>query len=133
MSSCNCHQVPCVCQFFPPGYGCPPPPCTKCDGPADRTKNVWVERGNNLGDNLVAGVCMLDTMTEEQIIAIIERDDQARVDLFSITTDARLHELARTIARLPTTSESDVVQNGLTPKGAPPFYALFRGQPPFAQ
>ena len=79
---------------------------------------------------------MLDTMTDEQVIYSLERDEQARADLLQITTDPHLLELANTIPRLPVVEEADVEQallNQPNNSGSIPFYSIFRGQPPFAQ
>jgi hypothetical protein len=75
-------------------------------------------------------------MTDCQIIHSLERDDVARADLLTVTSDPHLLELARTVPRLPTVEETDVEQSLLNQSnnsGSIPFYALFRGQPPFAQ
>ena len=130
--SCNCHQTPCQCPSEPvdPIDPCTPKPCTKCD--REWYGNVWVERG----DPSAVGICMLDTMTEEQVIHVLERDDKARADLLRVTSDPRLLELARIIPRLPETEEMDRDQtqgNRNSTPASTPFYALFRGQPPFAQ
>jgi len=99
-------------------------------------KNVWVERGCSSVDVNAPGVCMLDTMTDDQVIYVLERDEKARADLLLVTSDAHLRELAQTIARLPTYQDDDKLQSDMNRNHAPasiPFYALFRGQPPFAQ
>jgi len=75
-------------------------------------------------------------MTEEQVIYVIERDQKARIDLTKVTDDPRLLELARTVEPLPTQEEMDMHQKWFNRTDAPasiPFYAIFRGQPPFAQ
>jgi hypothetical protein len=94
-------------------------PCTLCDG--DRTNNVW----------MAGSICLLDTMTEDQVIYVIQRDHRARVDLRRITTNERLIELANTIPSLPSENEGDRLQREMAGP-APAFYAVFRGQPPFA-
>lgn len=122
--SCGCNQTPCACQ----------PGCTKCD--RDRTNNVWVERGNNPGSENAPGICLLDTLTEAQVIDIVERDERARKDLLRVTSDPRLLEIAAKTKRLTTAEEADLQQKWVNKNEAPagnPFYAVFRGQPPFAQ
>jgi len=129
--SCGCQSSPCSCAGE-----CPTPPTTKCDRYVPGSKNVWVERGNSPNDVNAPGVCMLDTMTEEQVIYSLERDEQARADLLQITSDPHLLELAKTIPRLPTVEQTDVEQAELNQpnnSGSIPFYSIFRGQPPFAQ
>ena len=115
---------------------CTPKITTKCDLYVPGTKNVWVEKGTGPDDDKAIGVCLLDTMTEDQVIHVVERDDTARLDLLAVTTDARLQEIARTVARLPTTEPADALQHEINRPNKPeslPFYAIFRGQPPFAQ
>lgn len=123
-STCGCQMVPCICQSA----------CTKCN--KHTRNNVWVERGNNPGSENAPGICLLDTMTEEQVINVISRDNQARLDLLRVTDDPRLLEIARTTKRLPTAEEADLQQKWVNREDAPasiPFYGVFRGQPPFAQ
>lgn len=120
--SCGCSATPCECQ----------PTTSKCNG--DLKDNVWLERGTG-GENAI-GICLLDTMTEPQIIDVLERDERARKDLLRATTDARLLELARNTKKLTTAEEADLQQKWVNKNEAPasiPFYGLFRGQPPFAQ
>lgn len=95
-------------------------PCTLCDG--DKTNNVWMQ-GN---------ICQLDTLTEGEIIEIVQRDPRARADLRRITTNERLIEIANTVPSLPSESDGDRLQREMAGP-APAFYAIFRGQPPFAQ
>jgi hypothetical protein len=95
-------------------------PCTLCDG--DTTDNVW----------MAGTVCQLDTMTEEDIIYVVQRDHRARVDLRRITTNERLLEIANTVPSLPSETPGDQLQRELAGP-APAFYAIFRGQPPFAR
>lgn len=130
---CGCQTTPCACA---PDAACPPIAGTRCDRYVTGSKNVWVERGCSPNDVTAPGVCMLDTMTDCQIIHSLERDDVARADLLTVTSDPHLLELARTVPRLPTVEETDVEQSLLNQSnnsGSIPFYALFRGQPPFAQ
>lgn len=132
--SCGCQSTPCSCAQ--PVGGCPPAAVTRCDRYVPGLRNVWVERGCSPNDVTAPGVCMLDTMTDAQIIYTIERDEVARTDLLTITSDPHLLELARTVPRLPIVEETDVEQallNQPNNSGSIPFYSLFRGQPPFAQ
>lgn len=97
---------------------------------------MWVERGCSSADVNAPGVCMLDTMTDAQIIYVIERDPKAREDLLKVTSDPHLLALVAAIAPLPTQQEDDKLQSDINRNHAPsslPFYSLFRGQPPFAQ
>ena len=122
--TCKCSKTPCACNRV----------CTKCD--RDRTNNVWVERGNNPGSENAPGICLLDTLTEAQIIDIVERDERARKDLLRVTSDPRLLEIATKTKRLSTAEEADLQQKWINKNETPagnPFYGVFRGQPPFAQ
>lgn len=104
-------------------------PTTLCDG--DRRNNVWVE--GNVDENGEGGICMLDTLSEEQIIYILQRDEKAREDLRRITTNERLLELADTVPRLTTDYVGDVISKGLNQGAVSPFYSVFRGRPPTAR
>lgn len=129
--SCGCNVSPCACQTI-----CPPLSTSKCNLFQPGMKNVWIERGDGPNDATALGVCMLDTLCEDQVIYILERDDVARADLLKITTDPTLVGLAKTIPRLPIVEETDVEQALINQPNNPasiPFYAIFRGQPPFAQ
>lgn len=102
---------------------------TYCD--RDRKNNVWVEGADAEG---VGGVCLLDTMTEAQVVGVLQVDETARADLRRVTSDAYLHGLADRVPRLPEINEGDESQKTLNNNtDSIPFYAIFRGQPPFAQ
>ncbi len=95
-----------------------------------------MERGDTPNDVNVPGICLLDTMSEDQVIYSLEHDEQARADLLTVTSDPHLLELANTIPRLPVVEEMDAEQaltNRTNEPASLPFYAIFRGQPPFAQ
>lgn len=141
MARCGCVN-PCNC---PNRYESEPeqtlgdachPRRTKCDLYRQGDQNVWVERGSSSVDVDCPGVCMLDTMTDAQVIYVVERDQKAREDLVKVTSDPHLLQMAENIARLPTQQDDDRLQSDMNRNHAPastPFYALFRGQPPFAQ
>ena len=131
--SCACQQQPCSGS---PACSSHQPAPTKCDRYVPGSKNVWVERGDSPNDVNAPGVCMLDTMSECQVIYVLERDPQARADLQTVTSDPRLLELAATVPSLPTVEQTDVEQallNQPNNSGSIPLYSIFRGQPPFAQ
>lgn len=110
----------------------PAPKTTKCDLYRPGELNVWVERGTPGA----VGICLLDSMSRDQVIYSLERDDVARQDLTRVTTDPELLELAATVVRLPTAELVDMEQtihNRPQEPAGIPFYAIFRGQPPFAQ
>lgn len=131
--ACSCSQQPCTCSSTVDPCN---PPRTKCDLYRKGDKNVWVERGCSSADADVPGICMLDTMTDAQVIYVLERNEQARKDLLAVTSDPNLRTLAESIARLPTEQADDKLQSEFNRNRAiasNPFYAVFRGQPPFAQ
>jgi len=133
MSTCGCQSTPCTCEI---PAECETPTATRCDLYVPGTENVWVERGCSPNDASAPGICLLDTMCDEQIIHVLERDDKARSDLLKVTSDQGLINLAKTVPKLPTVEQSDVEQALLNQphnSGSIPFYALFRGKPPFAQ
>jgi hypothetical protein len=79
---------------------------------------------------------MLDTMTDAQVIYVLERDEKARADLKTVTTDPHLLALAGEVPRLPVVEEADAEQALVNRPNEPaqnPFYSVFRGQPPYAQ
>lgn len=122
-SPCTCRETPCNC------CPAPPRPCTYCD--RDRKNNVWVEGVQDENGN--GGICMLDTMTEAQIISVVECDDVARADLKRVTSDPHLLELADKVQRLPTEEEGDKLQREMNRHAdSIPFYA-FRGHLPYPQ
>ncbi len=126
--ACGCQKTPCVCP--------PPRPCTRCDLYVQGTRNVWVSKGPSPEDQKALGICMLDTMTDAQVIYVLERDERARQDLLKVTSDRHLLKLAKTIPRLPVVEEADAEQALVNRPNEPaqnPFYAVFRGQPPTAQ
>jgi hypothetical protein len=97
---------------------------------------VWVERGDTPGSENAPGICLLNTMSKEQVIYVLERDEVARRDLLTVTSDPDLLFLANNIVRLPTPELVDMEQavgNRSNEAAAIPFYAIFRGQPPFPQ
>ena len=105
---------------------------SKCNIASGLDDNVWLE-GRDI-ENGVQGICLLDTMTEAQMVYVLQRDEKARADLPLITTDETFLALAATVPRLPVDNEGDTTQSGLNNHAESiPFYAQFRGQPPFAQ
>lgn len=90
------------------------PPPTLGDG--DITNNYWME----------SGVCMLDTMTREQVIYVIERNPIARKDLARVTTCQEILDLLTLVPLLPTQQEDDKVMKQLSGDSLP-FYTLYRG------
>ncbi len=92
-----------------------PVPTTLCD--RDCSDNVWLE----------GSCCLLDTLTESQVVYTIQRNHQAREDLKRVTSNARLLELADTVPSLPTVEEGDRIQSEMN-AGSIPFYTVFRGR-----
>lgn len=103
---------------------------TRCDG--DRRNNVWVEGVVDEDGN--GGICMLDTMTEAQIIYVLQHDPKAREDLQRVTTDPELKEWAASIPMLPGVEEGDKLQTQMNASASSiPFYSVFQGKPPTAR
>lgn len=102
-------------------------PTTFCD--RDRVNNVWVEGADAQG---VGGVCLLDTMSDPQVIYVLQRDEVARADLRRVTSDPHLLELADSVPRLPTGRFGDEIQKEVN-RNSLPFYTVFRGRPPTAR
>lgn len=97
---------------------------TYCD--RNRANNVWVEGADENGNG---GICLLDTMTEAQVVGVLEVDPRARKDLKKVTSDPHLLSLADSVPELPETSELDDLQKNLNRNAdSIPFYSLFRGQ-----
>jgi hypothetical protein len=134
--SCQCQKTPCSCQPGPSPQ-CPPEvPQSRCDLYRQGMQNVWVDRGSAPEDASAPGICLLDTMTEEQVIYSLERNEQAREDLLKVTSDEHLRYLAMNVPKLPVVETNDAEQAFVNRSNEPasnPFFAIFRGQPPFAQ
>lgn len=105
---------------------CDDTPETFCD--LDVTHNVWVEGIVDV-PNGKRGLCMLDTLTEEQVIYILQHDPQARIDLPKVTSNEQLRRMASQVPLLPRQDAADVEQSRDARAGLP-FYTIFRGQPP---
>lgn len=102
-----------------------------CD--LDRRNNIWVEGGDPAQGT---GICLLDSMTSDQVVYTLQHNPKAKADLLRVTSDPNLHELAEKVELFPTAVEADALQtetNRNNDAGSIPFYAIFRGQPPFAQ
>jgi hypothetical protein len=99
-----------------------------CDG--DRRNNYWIEGGDpNLGN----GVCMLDNLTEEQVVYHLQHNWIARRDLAKVTTNATVLRLLGLTELLPPTQEDDGQMKHFNAHDRPesiPFYAIFKGRPP---
>jgi len=103
---------------------------TYCDG--DRVNNVWVEGVQDEAGN--GGICMLDTMTKEQIVYVLQRDPKAAEDIQRVTTDAELKAWAASIPMLPTENQGDKLQTEMNANARTiPFYSQFQGKPPTAR
>ncbi len=106
-------------------------PTTFCD--RDRVNNVWIE-GVTDPETGEGGICLLDTLTEAQIINSLQRDERARADLLRITSNERLLELAAEVPRLPTVEPEDQLQRETNKDSESiPYYSQFKGNPPFNQ
>ncbi len=104
-------------------------PKSLCDG--DRTNNYWIEGGTPArGD----GVCMLDNLSEEEVIYHIQHNRDARRDLARVTSDPEVLKLLAETPDLPTREYADAASTHFNRHAdSIPYYSLFRGQPPFNQ
>lgn len=131
--SCGCNQDPCGCQAVsvsddPCDNICledkvnPDWPATSlCTG--DRTNNIWFKPG----PPGFQGQCKLDTMTYDQVIAVLERVPCAKRDLLRITNDVCLVRLANEVKLVEPVQESNQrVQDRLN-RNSLPYYTVFRG------
>jgi hypothetical protein len=90
---------------------------------------VWVEGADANGNG---GICLLDTIKEDQFINVIQRDPVARVDLQKVTSNEYLRNLVESTPMLSTTVEGDELQKDIN-KDTLALYTVFRGVPPFNQ
>lgn len=100
-----------------------------CD--LDITNNVWVEGVVDLSQNK-RGICMLNTMTREQVIYVLQRNPQARMDLPRVTSNQDLLTLLDQVPLLSTKNYGDIEQRKSARQGLP-YYTLFRGRIPAAE
>lgn len=109
----------------------PKTPATCCD--RDIENNVWVEGVVDLAAGK-RGICMLDTLSERQIVNILEHDPRARTDLERVTSHPGLLQLLKDTRLLPTSEFADELQgrSNRNPAGLP-FYTVFRGRAPTAR
>jgi len=101
----------------------PPKPPSYCN--LDRNNNVWVEGVLDPSQGL-EGICLLDTMSEEEIIYVLQRNPQSRMDLPKVTSDPIMLELLATTEPLP---EDDLENHNYNKEGLDILKA-FRGLPP---
>lgn len=110
----------------------PTPTPTLCD--RDRVNNMWVVGGDPPCSG--NGICLLDTMCLDQIVYTLQHNPNAAKDLDRVTSNVELRNLAATVPLLPTTEEADKLQSDVNRhkeiEGIP-YYAIFRGNPPYAQ
>jgi hypothetical protein len=101
---------------------------TYCD--RNRVDNVWVEGADENGDG---GICLLDTLTEDQVVYSVQRSERARVDLCKVTSDPGLLNIAAKTPRLPTGQKGDKLQTEINRNAdSIPYYSQFKGKPPWS-
>jgi len=94
---------------------CDTAPPSLCDG--DTTNNCWFEEG----------VCLLDTMSKQQVVYTIQRNPKARQDLAKVTTCEPILQLLKDVPLLGTTQEDDAQQRRFNQVDSLPFYTLYKG------
>ena len=104
---------------------------TCCD--LDVVDNVWVEGVVNLSAGQ-RGICMLDSLSRQQVVYILEHDPKAREDLPKVTSNPELLGLLATTRLLPAVEQGGELQSraNRNPAGMP-FYSLFGGRAPVAR
>jgi len=111
-----------------PGGGTTDALVNLCD--LDIENNVWVEGVVDLSARpQKRGICMLNTMSREQIIHVLQHDPRARLDLCRVTSNAELLTLVNQVKLLRTDTRDQVLQSNNVRNGLP-FYNQFRGNPP---
>lgn len=102
---------------------------TYCD--LDIVNNVWVE-GVVDPANGKRGICMLDTMSKEQVVYVLQHDPKARDDLPKVTSNQDLRNLLAMVPLLGAPSYESKVSRQSARTGLP-YYNVFRGQIPVAK
>lgn len=102
---------------------------TCCD--LDITNNIWVEGVVDVAAGK-RGICMLDTMSREQIIHVLQHNPWAKDDLLRVTTNQTLIDLANSVKILDPRNQADVKTRQSARQGLP-YYNVFKGNPPNAQ
>jgi len=126
--SCNDPTPPCDQDSPDDDTG----PTTYCD--RDRTHNSWILSDSEAPETGEGGICLLDTLSECQVVNSLQRDEKARADLLRVTSNEYLLNLARTVPRLSTERPGDKLQTETNKNSESiPFYSQFRGNPPFNQ
>lgn len=122
----SCGETGCDCE---PTTGTP---TTLCD--LDRVNNMWVVGGNPPCSG--NGICLLDTMSKDQVIYSLAHNPQAAEHLLRVTSNEELRTLAMTVPLLPTQEEADKLQSDVNRHKeleSIPYYGIFRGNPPYPQ
>jgi hypothetical protein len=101
---------------------------TRCD--RNIVNNVWVEGVVDPAKGK-RGICMLDSMSVDQIIYVLQHDPRAREDLPKVTSDQEVLGLLTTVPLLGAPSVESKLQRQSARTGLP-YYTVFRGNPPIA-
>lgn len=97
----------------------------------DIVNNVWVE-GVVDPDNGKRGICMLDTMSKEQVVYVLQHDPKARDDLPKVTSNPDLLNLLALVPLLGAPSVESTISRQSARTGLP-YYNVFRGNIPVAK
>lgn len=123
---CDCEDIDAACREEYCSTACPQdklnpyaPNCTLCN--LNTECNIFYEikaDGN--------GRCILDEMTFEQLICILQRNPKAKKHLLQITNDSCLLAMAnRTGLIVPVSEQNIILQRRIN--NNIPYYTLFRG------
>jgi hypothetical protein len=95
--------------------------------------NVWVEGVVDLSASpQKRGICMLDTMSRQQVAYVLQHDPRARCDLPKVTSNPQLLAYLDQVQLLPTGNHADAQQRRANSRpGGLPFYNQFGGRPPY--
>ena len=111
-----------------PGNG---PDGSYCD--LNIENNVWVEGVVDLSASPPKrGICMLDSISYDQMVYVLQHTPQARCDLPKVTSSPELLALLDRVKLLPTGNAADAANRhaNANPNDLP-FYNVFRGNPPY--
>jgi hypothetical protein len=103
-------------------------PCgtgSRCNINVNGVCNAWIAKPE--GED-VPGICLLDQLTDEEIICVLQKNPYARADLPKVTTDPTLLGYLEAYPLLSNDWEAEVEMKRFGVKDAPFAYSLFGGR-----